>query len=1066
MTLANEKPTQNRRSANELYRKLLISHFAVAGICLLVLLAAFALTITCQRAAIKFAEVESPTANTSAQALAGVQHSLAALRGWVAVESPDFKEERLRAWEEEIDPAIAELERLSTTWPQGENHARLAKSKSMLRRLRKAQWWIEDIAGTPGNETARVAFSNNVEPVVEEIQSLLASMIELERQRFSVPYSPPMQVEGTNRVSDTISAGSDETLALQLATLQLFIAQSRLTLLRIVDDGERVDVENFAVELDNALAVRDTIALGDLTAEQSQLFQEVERAVVAYQSLSREVIATRQSLDANVAVHLLRTEAIPAADAAIQQLSQLAAVNSEQMLKDADAIRRMSNLSILLWLVFIGLMLIATVVVSLRSAHAFVRPINTLLGGVEQLAQGKFLEEDLPVSSDDQLGQLTRAFNRMRSELSRRTQLLASSTASQSIAEKRFQATFDFAPVAMLMVNQNGKIVLANEEMEGMFGYEREELLGNTVEMLVPTHLRAEHPQLRDEYFKTPKPRKMGEGRVLFGRRKDGKEIRIETGLNPVETEEGTFVLCTLSDVTDVENARKATIESEKRFRSLANSSPFAMWVNDENASCIWLNDRWAEYTGTMLEENLGSGWTNVVHPDDQATAHKTYLAAHEKRETFSLSYRLRRHDGEYRWHTAVGRPRFDDEGRFLGYVGMSVDDHEARLSREELEKSEAIHRALIDQSSNFIGLMDLNGNLLEANRTSLKAVGVDEEEVLNQPFWTAPWWVHSEELQAKVRDAVGIAREGASVRFEATHYTHEGKKIVVDFSLDPVKDSAGKTIFLIPEGRDITLHRVREQELQNLLDELDRSNQELEQFAYVASHDLQEPLRKISSYCELLLEEQGSKLDQEGRDYLNVAIRGAGRLSTLVRDLLTFSRIKTRGNPLIPTDTQKCIQAALDNLELNIRDSKASIHCGDLQRVVADSSQLTLLFQNLIGNAIKYRGDKTPEINVSGKTVGDFAQFCITDNGLGVDPQFNERIFEIFQRLHNRREYSGTGIGLALCKRIVERSGGKIWVESTPGKGSAFNFTMKLAEIEKQIDEHDHEPEYIGAAN
>ncbi len=225
---------------------------------------------------------------------------------------------------------------------------------------------------------------------------------------------------------------------------------------------------------------------------------------------------------------------------------------------------------------------------------------------------------------------------------------------------------------------------------------------------------------------------------------------------------------------------------------------------------------------------------------------------------------------------------------------------------------------------------------------------------------------------------------------------------------------------------------------------ELARSNKELEQFAYVVSHDLQEPLRMVSSYLELIEKRYASRLDEAGHQFIGFAVDGAKRMQTLIHDLIAYSRVGTREKPFSPTDLEGVLADALDNLRIAIQESGASVTHDPLPTLAADSTQLLQLFQNLIGNAIKFRrNDAPPAIHVSARRQGGDWEFGIRDNGIGIKPEFFDRIFMVFQRLHDLQEYPGTGIGLAVCKKIVERHGGRIWVESEPGKGSAFQFTI-----------------------
>ncbi len=266
-----------------------------------------------------------------------------------------------------------------------------------------------------------------------------------------------------------------------------------------------------------------------------------------------------------------------------------------------------------------------------------------------------------------------------------------------------------------------------------------------------------------------------------------------------------------------------------------------------------------------------------------------------------------------------------------------------------------------------------------------------------------------------------------------------------MELMLSPLESEDG--IMVTAAIRDITVRRAAEQALLQSIEDLKTSNEELAQFAYVASHDLQEPLRMVASYTQLLSRRYTGKLDADADEFIAFAVDGAARMQRLIQDLLSFTRVGTRGRDLADTSSAVAFEQAVANLEVAIADSGALISHDPLPDVLADDVQLTQLFQNLVGNAIKYQSDNTPKVHVSAASddAGGWI-FSVTDNGIGIDPSYFERIFGMFQRLHGRDEFAGTGIGLAICKKIAERHGSTITVESQPGIGSTFRFTMAAA--------------------
>ena len=241
----------------------------------------------------------------------------------------------------------------------------------------------------------------------------------------------------------------------------------------------------------------------------------------------------------------------------------------------------------------------------------------------------------------------------------------------------------------------------------------------------------------------------------------------------------------------------------------------------------------------------------------------------------------------------------------------------------------------------------------------------------------------------------------------------------------------------------DISDRKQAEEALQKAAEELARSNKDLDQFASVASHDLQEPLRTVAGFVQLLRKEYGDRLDAKADSYIGYTVDGVKRMQALIHDLLVYARVGTRSREPVPIDAGTALGQALDNLHESIQAAGAEITHGQLPTVRADLSQLAQLFQNLLGNALKFRSQAPPKIHVDACREGDYWRFSVRDNGIGIDAKFQEQIFEVFRRLHTRKQYTGTGIGLAICKKIVDRHGGRIWVESEPGQGATFHFTI-----------------------
>ncbi len=365
----------------------------------------------------------------------------------------------------------------------------------------------------------------------------------------------------------------------------------------------------------------------------------------------------------------------------------------------------------------------------------------------------------------------------------------------------------------------------------------------------------------------------------------------------------------------------------------------------------------------------------------------------------------------------------------------------ERKIAEDAARESEEKYRTILETIQEGYYEVDLAGNFTFANDSLAKLLGHDLSQLKRMNYRR---YTEDPYSRAVFETFNHVYRTGDPVEsFGWEIIRKDGERRYAEASAGPVRNADGEIVGFRGIVRDVTPRRRAEEKLKERSHELARTNEELRQFASVASHDLQEPLRMVAGYTQLLARRYDGQLDEEADRFIRYTVDGVTRMQSLISDLLSYSRIQTHGRDFEPVEALESLEWALTNLECGIQEADAVLTQDELPIIRADPSQLGQLFQNLIGNSIKFRGEARPRIHIGAERGSDEWVFSVRDNGIGLDPQYGSRIFEIFQRLHPQDEYDGTGIGLAICKRIVERHSGRIWVESIPGHGSTFYFTF-----------------------
>ena len=677
----------------------------------------------------------------------------------------------------------------------------------------------------------------------------------------------------------------------------------------------------------------------------------------------------------------------------------------------------------------------------------------------------------------------------------------------------QYSDLYDFAPVGYVTLDREGAIRKANLEAAHLLGVERSRLQGSRLRGFVAGPDRrafdeflprafASHAVERRELALAREGREPLYVRFEFQAAEDGQTGRVvmldltehrradEQARLAAAVEKEKLALSdrsrrALLSVAEDQRAAAAALAasehalraSEQKYRDIVETASEGIWITDVEDRTTFVNPRMAEMLGCTPEELVGES----VHDFMDERARVPVERNRERRRLGtknSYEQRYVRRDDSVLWALVSTAPMRDATGQVVGSLNMLTDITERKRAEDALRDSEERATALIKYAPTGIYEVDLLGRkFISINDAMCQILGYTRDELLA----VGPLGVLDEGSRARFADRLRLTLAGEKVDETVDYGVIRKDGSVVDAVLYVTFNPSGDRALVV--AHDVTERKRAERRLEKTLAELKRSNEDLEQYAYVASHDLQEPLRMVANYVELLRHRYQGHLDARADKYIQYAVNGAVRMQGLIHDLLTYSRVGRRDMATKPVSLGRVVQQAMDNLAAAISLGDARIESGPLPIVSGDETQLVQLFQNLVDNAIKFRGKAQPVIRITAEGVkksrsrgvepdrkkpegspldplnpgplkSSFVTISVSDNGIGIDPKHYERIFRLFQRLHTQEEYPGTGIGLAVCKKIVERHGGAIRVEPAAGGGSVFRFTLRRqGKVEAEVE-------------
>ncbi len=596
--------------------------------------------------------------------------------------------------------------------------------------------------------------------------------------------------------------------------------------------------------------------------------------------------------------------------------------------------------------------------------------------------------------------------------------------------EQKLKTLLNFLPVGISILDHERKVVYSNDTLGKILEITKEGLLRGDYRSR--KYLRADGSEKTTEEFAST--RVFTECTELHDIvtgvvKEDGHTVWTSISAAPVDFPDWKVILVT-ADITERKRAEEALRQKENQYHTLFDKATDGIFIVDAAGNYTDANPAGLQMLGYDHDELIGLNVVDVAIPVETSSLdpEKEYVQEQSQNaKPMPQQWHFKRKDGS----TFIGElsSGLMPDGRVLGVLR---DIDERKRAEEDLRASKKLLQDVIDNTAALVYILDLEGRFMLVNHKIETLFGFTNEQILGQ---TRNAFMPIEFALKHRSNDLEIIQTGQGKLFEEENLEPDGRHVYLTNKF-PLFDTHNQVYAICGISTDMT-------ERKRMEEELHRSNTELEQFAYVASHDLQEPLRAVAGMVQLLGQRYQGQLDERADEYIGHAVEASQHMQNLINDLLDYSRVGRLGKPFEPTAVESSLKMALANLQTSVQENQAQITHDPLPTVLADPGQLSRVLQNLIGNALKFRGDNPPRIHIGAEKVEGAWCISVSDNGIGIEPQYFERIFLVFQRLHTRREYAGTGIGLALCKKIIERHGGQIWVESQPGQGSTFFFTL-----------------------